>query len=130
MDVLITDGSWMISWMIGMGMGANNFTKIANISSYLVTKSPLLLQIVHCAVQVRVSDNQEPTKTSKQPTRTRYLGHVTCYPPIRDQYFLTRGEDGILKEAPGLMADWTDDRMKFNQPNLNPLPITTPLTLT
>ena len=25
--------------------------------------------------------------TSKQPIRTRYLGHVTGYQPIRDQYF-------------------------------------------
>eukprot|EP00116_Pleurobrachia_bachei_P001048 sb/3461310/ len=30
------------------------------------------------------------TDTSKQPIRTRYLGHVTGYPPIRDQYFLIR----------------------------------------
>eukprot|EP00116_Pleurobrachia_bachei_P006593 sb/3466855/ len=27
--------------------------------------------------------------TSKQPIRIRYLGHVTGYQPIRDQYFLT-----------------------------------------
>eukprot|EP00116_Pleurobrachia_bachei_P004707 sb/3464969/ len=33
---------------------------------------------------------QEPTDTSKQPIRTRYLGHVTGYQPIRDQYFLIR----------------------------------------
>eukprot|EP00116_Pleurobrachia_bachei_P005074 sb/3465336/ len=33
---------------------------------------------------------QQPTETSKQPIRTRYLGHVTGYHPIRDQYFLTR----------------------------------------
>eukprot|EP00116_Pleurobrachia_bachei_P018154 sb/3478416/ len=32
--------------------------------------------------------DQEPTDTSKQPNRTRYLGHVTGYQPIRDQYFL------------------------------------------
>eukprot|EP00116_Pleurobrachia_bachei_P019047 sb/3479309/ len=25
--------------------------------------------------------------TSKQPIRTRYLGHVTGYQPVRDQYF-------------------------------------------
>eukprot|EP00116_Pleurobrachia_bachei_P018045 sb/3478307/ len=31
---------------------------------------------------------QEPTEISKQQIRTRYLGHVTCYQPIRDQYFL------------------------------------------
>ena len=34
--------------------------------------------------------NHEPTDTSKQPIRTRYLGHVTSYRPIRDQYFLIR----------------------------------------
>eukprot|EP00116_Pleurobrachia_bachei_P016258 sb/3476520/ len=33
---------------------------------------------------------QEPTETSKQPIRTRYLGHVTGYQPIRDRYFLIR----------------------------------------
>ena len=33
---------------------------------------------------------QEHTEPSKQPTRTRYLGHVTGYQPIRDQYFLVR----------------------------------------
>ena len=33
---------------------------------------------------------QEPTESSKQPIRTRYLGHVTVYQPIRDQYFLIR----------------------------------------
>eukprot|EP00116_Pleurobrachia_bachei_P013503 sb/3473765/ len=33
---------------------------------------------------------QEPTRSSKQPIRARYLGHVTGYQPIRDQYFLIR----------------------------------------
>eukprot|EP00116_Pleurobrachia_bachei_P004916 sb/3465178/ len=32
----------------------------------------------------------EPTDTIKYPNRTRYLGHVTGYQPIRDQYFLIR----------------------------------------
>eukprot|EP00116_Pleurobrachia_bachei_P017889 sb/3478151/ len=31
---------------------------------------------------------QEPIDTSKQPNRTHYLGHVTGYQPIRNQYFL------------------------------------------
>eukprot|EP00116_Pleurobrachia_bachei_P018652 sb/3478914/ len=35
-----------------------------------------------------VTSEQEPTDTSKQPIITRYLGHVTGYQPIRDQYFL------------------------------------------
>eukprot|EP00116_Pleurobrachia_bachei_P014807 sb/3475069/ len=33
---------------------------------------------------------QEPTETSKQPIRTRYLSQVTGYQPIRDQYSLIR----------------------------------------
>eukprot|EP00116_Pleurobrachia_bachei_P012590 sb/3472852/ len=32
----------------------------------------------------------DQTETSKQPIRTRYLGHETGYQPIRDQYFLSR----------------------------------------
>eukprot|EP00116_Pleurobrachia_bachei_P006770 sb/3467032/ len=40
-------------------------------------------------IQTSICD-QEPTDTSKQPIRTRYLGHVTSYQPIRDQYFLIR----------------------------------------
>eukprot|EP00116_Pleurobrachia_bachei_P012849 sb/3473111/ len=31
---------------------------------------------------------QEQTDTSKQPIKTRYLGHVTGCQPIRDQYYL------------------------------------------
>eukprot|EP00116_Pleurobrachia_bachei_P000504 sb/3460766/ len=34
------------------------------------------------------------SETSKQPIRTRYLGHVTDYQPIRDQYFLIRSVPG------------------------------------
>eukprot|EP00116_Pleurobrachia_bachei_P012084 sb/3472346/ len=39
----------------------------------------------------------EPTETSKQPIRTRYLGLVTGYQPIRDKYFLIRSVPGNLK---------------------------------
>eukprot|EP00116_Pleurobrachia_bachei_P008185 sb/3468447/ len=35
----------------------------------------------------RDGGRQQPTEISKQPIRTRYLGHVTGYQPIRDQYF-------------------------------------------
>ena len=38
----------------------------------------------------------EPTESSKQPIRTRYLGHVTGYQPIRDQYSLIRSVPGII----------------------------------
>ena len=34
--------------------------------------------------------HQEPTGPSKQPIRTRYLGHATGYQPIREQYLVIR----------------------------------------
>eukprot|EP00116_Pleurobrachia_bachei_P000671 sb/3460933/ len=42
------------------------------------------------AVHACYTVSQEPTETSKQPIRTRYLGHMTGDQPIRDQYFLFR----------------------------------------
>ena len=37
----------------------------------------------------------ETTGFSKQPIRTRYLGHVTGYQPIREQYsYLVGGHEG------------------------------------
>eukprot|EP00116_Pleurobrachia_bachei_P011042 sb/3471304/ len=39
---------------------------------------------------ISLTRKQEPTETSEQPIRTRYIGHVTGYQPIRDQYFLIR----------------------------------------
>eukprot|EP00116_Pleurobrachia_bachei_P002404 sb/3462666/ len=47
---------------------------------------------------------QQPTDTSKQPIKTRYLGHVTGYQPIRDQYFLIRSvpESGPFHPPPQL----------------------------
>ena len=39
---------------------------------------------------------QEPTKSIKQPIRYRYLGHVTGYQPIRDQYFMIQSVAGIM----------------------------------
>ena len=37
-----------------------------------------------------IGNSHEPTEWSKQPIRTRNLGHVTGYQPIRDQCFLIR----------------------------------------
>ena len=48
---------------------------------------------------ILVDKDQEPTDTSKQPIRTRYLGHVTGYQPIRDQYFLIRSVPGRYKDG-------------------------------
>eukprot|EP00116_Pleurobrachia_bachei_P016835 sb/3477097/ len=36
------------------------------------------------------------TEISKQPIRTRYLGHVTGYQPIKDQCFLIRSVPGKI----------------------------------
>ena len=44
------------------------------------------LQIQHLVLDTPPPKHQEPTESSKQPIRTRYLGHVTGYQPIRDQY--------------------------------------------
>eukprot|EP00116_Pleurobrachia_bachei_P004980 sb/3465242/ len=50
-----------------------------------------------------MSHKKEPTDTSKQPIGTRYLGHVTGYQPIREQYFLIRsvpGEENKIRTGP------------------------------
>ena len=39
---------------------------------------------------------------SKQPIRTRYLGHVTGYQPIREQYFVVRC--GYFNSLPGQLG--------------------------
>eukprot|EP00116_Pleurobrachia_bachei_P015534 sb/3475796/ len=43
---------------------------------------------------------KEPTETSKQPIRTRYLDHVTGYQPIREHYFLIRSIHARLEIYP------------------------------
>ena len=43
---------------------------------------------------------QETIGFSKQPIRTRYLGHVTGYQPIKDKYFLIRTvPDPVTREG-------------------------------
>eukprot|EP00116_Pleurobrachia_bachei_P014864 sb/3475126/ len=41
-----------------------------------------------CTLPNYFLNRHQPTETSKQLIGTRYLGHVTGYQPIRDQYFL------------------------------------------
>eukprot|EP00116_Pleurobrachia_bachei_P013513 sb/3473775/ len=50
----------------------------------------------------------EPTETSKQPIRTCYLGHVTGYQPIRDQYFLIRSVPGTENNHTKIRYDQGD----------------------
>ena len=53
--------------------------------SFLIKKGPFQKSSL---VSRPNSISQEPTETSKQPIRTRYLGHVTGYQPIRYHYSL------------------------------------------
>ena len=46
------------------------------------TKAVVMTRAKNLGVRVRL----ETTDTNKQPIRTRYLGHVTGYQPIRDEY--------------------------------------------
>eukprot|EP00116_Pleurobrachia_bachei_P005512 sb/3465774/ len=43
---------------------------------------------------------QEPTESSKQSIRTRYLGHMTGYQPIREHYFLIRSVPAFYYNTP------------------------------
>eukprot|EP00116_Pleurobrachia_bachei_P005399 sb/3465661/ len=67
----------------------------------------------------------EPTETSELPIRTRSLGHVTGYQPIRDQYFLIRSvpetdtslnEEGKTKNI-DLECVLRSCSLHFNAPN-------------
>ena len=58
--------------------------------------------------------DQESTEQSKQPIRTLYLGHVTGYQPITDQYFLIRSvpdfdfhlkHDSFCRQKTGYVCD-------------------------
>eukprot|EP00116_Pleurobrachia_bachei_P007701 sb/3467963/ len=51
------------------------------------------------SIAVKMEDGK-----GKQPIRTRYLGHVTSYQPIRDQYFLFRSVPGN-NTVTGVTAD-------------------------
>eukprot|EP00116_Pleurobrachia_bachei_P007519 sb/3467781/ len=55
---------------------------------FICQRAPSLFQTFPIYHSLYTSLDQEPTDTSKQPIRTRYLGHVTGYQPIRDQHCL------------------------------------------
>ena len=56
----------------------------------------------------------EPTEFRKQPIRTLYLGHVTGYQPIRDQYFLIRSVPVIFSTKRGVfLRHPTRNQLKF-----------------
>eukprot|EP00116_Pleurobrachia_bachei_P015444 sb/3475706/ len=61
---------------------------------------------------------QGPTDTSKQPIRTRYLGDVTGYQPIRDQYFLIRPVPDYHSYAPNYSQGNNLDLLFANCPEI------------
>eukprot|EP00116_Pleurobrachia_bachei_P014571 sb/3474833/ len=69
-------------------------------------------QSYHCHQR---QPREQIVNTSKQPIRTRYLGHVTGYQPIRDQYYLV---DHILEiRVAGLTNNiLKTDHVTGNQP--------------
>eukprot|EP00116_Pleurobrachia_bachei_P009468 sb/3469730/ len=50
--------------------------------------------VIPALLSLTVQWPHEPYKIGKQPIRTRYLGHVNGYQPIRNQYFLIRSVPG------------------------------------
>eukprot|EP00116_Pleurobrachia_bachei_P012760 sb/3473022/ len=66
------------------------FSGTLNFLAALVLASPSLWAETHISLS-RSSLSLPGRDTCKQPIRTRYLGHVTGYQPIRDQYFLVKG---------------------------------------
>ena len=71
------------------GLSAKRYPlSVRNAMSMLMMKGPVIP--THQTVCVVVGRGQMRIKFAqgKQPIRARYLGHVTGYRPIRDQYFL------------------------------------------
>eukprot|EP00116_Pleurobrachia_bachei_P017714 sb/3477976/ len=60
--------------------------------SVAVPARTAIILVLEKSEQQKTYRDQEPIETSKQPIRAHYLGHVTSYPAIRDQYFLIRSE--------------------------------------
>ena len=57
-----------------------------------VRSTGCLLDIQDSVLTKKTGTSQELTESNKPPIRTRYLGHVTGYQPIRHQYFLIRSQ--------------------------------------
>ena len=61
-----------------------------------VRSTGCLLDIQDSVLTKKTGTSQELTESNKPPIRTRYLGHVTGYQPIRHQYFLVQTVPGLL----------------------------------
>eukprot|EP00116_Pleurobrachia_bachei_P006268 sb/3466530/ len=70
------------------GQGVVQASSLSISLSFSLSLSPSLSLSIPLSFYLKYA--QEPSDTSNQPIRTRYLGHVTGYQPIRDQYFLIR----------------------------------------
>eukprot|EP00116_Pleurobrachia_bachei_P009700 sb/3469962/ len=71
-----------------------------------VNRKDFVKRLRELNVGISKGEIQEPTEPSKQPIRARYLGHVTGYQPIRDQYLLIRSVPG---EAEAIFTELDKD---------------------
>ena len=71
----VNNGQW-VRKDTSIGAGIDSYYEYL-IKGYIVSGDPRYIE-------------QEQTEPNKQPIRACYLGHVTDYQPIRDQYFLIR----------------------------------------
>ena len=69
-----------------------NYSRSQLSTAYTIEKEikPGLVAFSEVEMVKQVSVSQGPTESSKQLTRARYLGHVTGYKPIRNQYLLAQ----------------------------------------
>eukprot|EP00116_Pleurobrachia_bachei_P009418 sb/3469680/ len=68
---------------------------------FLIRSVPVIISSSQSCNEAMRSE-QEPIEISKQRIRTRYLGHLTGYQPIRDQYFLIWSVSGSESGYPSL----------------------------
>eukprot|EP00116_Pleurobrachia_bachei_P016362 sb/3476624/ len=65
--------------------GSLSSSKLINLTSHNNVSSKTNRAVPYIYIR-----NRPKQVNTKQPISTHYLGHVTSYQPIRDQYFLTR----------------------------------------
>eukprot|EP00116_Pleurobrachia_bachei_P012112 sb/3472374/ len=71
----------------------NNITRIPDNFAYCYALTTLDVDVE----KLEYPPSEEPTETSKQPIKTCYLGHMTSYQPIGNQYFLIRSVPDVIQ---------------------------------
>eukprot|EP00116_Pleurobrachia_bachei_P000851 sb/3461113/ len=87
LNLAVTDCLFALAGLI---KGAGEFKSLIRNRSNQEILVPDWLITSHVTSMDCYTVTEEPTETRKQPIRTYYLGLVTGYQPIRDQYFLIR----------------------------------------